>query len=321
MEGVSSSIPLDASSAPRMNPLVLGTLYCAVSTLGYTVANLCLCGLSTRTDQVWMLWIKESVSVVVVAPWILVQIVRRRYPLPTAGTLLALAIVGTAVQWLGNLGAIGAFAVVGIAVTIPIIYAVNLTGGAILGRVVLGERVTPRSALAILALVASISLLNWGADRTGLSSAAADKVRLAIAAACLAGVMYCVLGVSIRRLVGGAAVPSLVVLMITGMGTLTLAPLGLSRTGLAGLLAIQPAHLALILLAGVLNLVAFFSFTRALRLIPVVHANVLNATQVALAAVGGITLFSEQPSAMLVLGVSLTIVGICLIERTPAGNG
>ena len=73
--------------------------------------------------------------------------------------------------------------------------------------------------------------------------------------------------------------------------------------------------MALMLLSGVLNLVAFLSYTRALRLITVVHASVLSAAQVALAAMGGIWFFSEKPSPFLFAGVCLTIVGIFLIER------
>lgn len=47
----------------------------------------------------------------------------------------------------------------------------------------------------------------------------------------------------------------------------------------------------------------------------IVHANVLNASQVAMAAVAGLLFFAEEPSAHLILGICLTIAGTLLIDR------
>jgi len=316
MDGVSNS-PREASPGVRgADPLVLGTLYCTVSALGYTAANLCLCSLANVADQVWTLWVKESVTVAVVGPWLLYQVVRGRYALPSVKAIAVMATVGAAVQLLGNLNMLGAFGVVGLAVTVPLVYAVNLAGTAILGRAVLGERVTLRSALAIGSLIASITLLNLGAGSDGrVSVEELGNVRMAVAAACLAGAVYAVMTISIRKSVAGVMPLPMVVLIIPAMGTLTLGPLGLWRQGIQGLLSVQPQHFGLMLLAGTLNLVAFLSYTKALRVITALEANVVNAAQVAMAAVGGVLFFSEPPSGLLALGVALTILGIFLIER------
>ena len=46
-----------------------------------------------------------------------------------------------------------------------------------------------------------------------------------------------------------------------------------------------------------------------------VHANVVNASQVAMAAVAGMALFREPPNPWVLLGVGLTIVGHLWIDR------
>ncbi len=279
---------------------------------------MCLCSLANAADQVWTLWVKESVTVAVVGPWLLYHVVRGRYAMPSLKALAGLAVVGVAVQLLGNLSMLGAFGVVGLAVTVPVVYATSLTGTAILGRLVLGESVTLRSSLAIASLIVAITLLNLGAS--GESSVQdPGKARLAIAAACLAGVIYAVMTVSIRKSVAGLVPLPMVVLIIPAMGTLTLGPLGLWRDGIQGLVGHAPERLGLMLLAGALNLVAFVAYSQALRWIAAVQANVVNAAQVAMAALGGVLFFSEPPSPMLVLGVGLTIVGIFLIEQPAKG--
>ena len=69
------------------------------------------------------------------------------------------------------------------------------------------------------------------------------------------------------------------------------------------------------LASGVFNLLGFLLITKGLQLTTLVHANVLNASQVALAAVAGILFFHEPNNAWLVTGIVLTIVGIFHIGR------
>ena len=108
---------------------------------------------------------------------------------------------------------------------------------------------------------------------------------------------------------------SAVVVLITGVGVLVLGPLSVYRMGTAALLATPPMFFVWTTVAGVCNLVAFVALIRGLQLTTVVHVNMLNAAQVALAAVAGIFLFHETPDPWLILGVALTITGIVLIGR------
>jgi drug/metabolite transporter (DMT)-like permease len=138
---------------------------------------------------------------------------------------------------------------------------------------------------------------------------------LAVAAGCSAGVVYAVLSTSIRRTVTRDTRLSFLVFVITAMGVLTLGPLSFFRLGPENLLATPGEQWALMLAAGTANLVGFVAITKGLQFTTVVHANVLNASQVALAAVAGMLLFLEPPNPWLLVGVGLTVLGIVLIDR------
>ena len=72
--------------------------------------------------------------------------------------------------------------------------------------------------------------------------------------------------------------------------------------------------------AGVFNLIGFLAIIHGLQRTTVVHANVVSASQVAMAAVAGMALFHEPPNPWLLLGVGLTIAGILRFDR-PADGG
>jgi len=310
----SSRVPLG------LDPIVIGTACCVISALGYTATNICLRFLADHANQVQVICVKELVTVAVVGPWLLVRGCRGLPTWPRLPALVPLAVVGLATQLVANLGIIWAMSVVGLAVTIPTALGVSLAGSALLGRIFLGERVSPRAGAAVGLLIASIVLLKMGADR-GIQLMAIDPVRvgLGVGAACLAGATYAALTVVIRRSVTNDVSPNAVVLLVTGTGVLSLGPLSLWQLGFEGWAETPPGDFVIMLLAGSLNLIAFLAITKGLQLTTVVHANVLNASQVAMAAVAGLLLFAEQPSAQLVLGICLTIVGMMLIDR-PTGE-
>lgn len=277
---------------------------------------MCLCHLAKTADPVWTLAVKESVAVVAVGPWLLYHVLRGRYALPPLRALAGLVVVGVAVQVLGNLMMQGAFGVLGLAVTIPVVYAMNLASTATLGRIALGEVVTLRTALAIASLIVAITLLSAGTNGAADTTLGQlGSARWALVAACTAGVIYAAMTISIRKSVVGVIPLPIVVLIIPAMGTLTLGPYGLWRDGIDGLVSLQPEQWGMMLLAGTLNFIAFLAYSLSLRWIAAVQANVINAAQVAMAAVGGVLFLSEPPSNMLFVGVGLTIVGIFLIEQ------
>ena len=314
-----------------LRPVVAGTACCVVSALGYASAQICLRYLSKLdADPMWVICNKELVTVIVVGPWLLYRGSRGLTVLPPGRLLAALILVGLAVQLGANLGVQWALGVVGLAVAIPVLLGVMLTASALMGRTFLGERVSGRSVLAIGLLLAALALLGVATyavhhsapPQSARPSDAPDScpigpllLLLGIGAPCLAGAIYALLTITIRHSVTGAAPISTIVFITTLMGVLSLGPLSVFRLGTRQLLATPLEQIAWMLAAGTLNLIAFLAITKGLQLTTVVHANVLNASQVAIAAVAGTVIFAEPRTIWLLAGVGLTILGVVLIDR------
>lgn len=306
------------------NPTAVGTACCVGAAVGYTGVNLCVRLLTVRCDQLVLLLIKELVAVVLVGPWL---IWRWRRAWGSAGWRhgIALAVVGSLTQVGANLPVIWAMAVVGLAITITVCLGVNLVASALLGRILVGERVSRQSLWAIGLLIGSVIVLSVSAERTAQSHPLAHTLTqspwmslLAVAAVCGAGVIYGLLNVAIRQSVTERVPVGLVAFLVPGMAVVWLGPVCWWRLGLAGMFAMPLADLMLMLLCGLLNLLAFLAFIKGLELTSIVHANVLVASEVAMAAVAGVVLFGEAAGAALLLGVAMTLLGMLLIDHRPS---
>jgi drug/metabolite transporter (DMT)-like permease len=103
--------------------------------------------------------------------------------------------------------------------------------------------------------------------------------------------------------------------MITAMAIPTLGPYCFSRYGTDIFLSTTKEQWLLMLGAGVFNLLGFIALTTGLKHTTVVHGNVLNASQVAMAALAAMFFFHEPLTPGIIAGLVLTIVGIMLIDR------
>jgi len=325
MPGVNQSEPQAVPKAVGVDAATLGVGLCFFSAFVYATANVCLRSL-TANNPIWAICVKESVSVAVVGPWLVSLAICGVRVLPPWRSLGALVLAGLATQLGGNVLMQWALGVIGLAVTIPICVGVNLVTSALVGWLVLGEWVSRRSMAAIALLILAICCLSLGAG-TANQVVAQDTpaevgplwAALGVAATCLAGAIFAGLAITIRKTVTSAVSPAVVVLVITGMGPLTWGPLSYWQLGPDALWATPPDQFRLMLLAGLLNLIAFFSLTKGLQTATVVFANVVSASQTALAAVAGMFLFREPPNPALVVGVALTIVGLMLRDRPDRG--
>jgi drug/metabolite transporter (DMT)-like permease len=136
----------------------------------------------------------------------------------------------------------------------------------------------------------------------------------------LAGVVYASLSISMRRSSNLAIPQTTLLFIVAGIGVVTMWPISCYRVGVAGLLATSPQAWKWLLSAGFFNLIGFFGFAKGLQLTSVVHASVLNASQVAMSAIVGMIYFQEPRNPWLFLGVSMTILGIMLIDRPSAAD-
>ena len=308
---------------PRFDPTTLGTACCIGSATCYTAANICLRQLAGwEVHPAWVIAVKELVTVVAVGPFLLWLLLRGKLAFRNLKVLAVLVATGIGVQLAGNMSVQWAFGTVGLTVSTPTAMGVMLVASAVIGLVWLGERVTRQSVLAIALLILAISLLAVG---TGLGQSTATAANesspslgislLGVGAAALGGVMFATLAAAVRY-AGARETPiSVIVFVITGMGVIACGTISLNRLGLEGMAATPADRLSWMLASGVFNLLGFLLITKGLQLTTLVHANVLNASQVALAALAGILFFQEPNNVWLTVGIVLTIVGIFHIGR------
>jgi drug/metabolite transporter (DMT)-like permease len=318
--------------------VVAGTICGLISAVAYTAANLCLRAVA-NCDPVWVSCLKSVPTIVLVAPWLLILAGRGERILPPPRLLALIAAAGACGQLAGNVSFQWSLGIIGVAVAVSLTLGTMILSAAVLGRLLLHEPVTPRTAFSIVLLLAAIAALSLGAGeahrsvtdadnsgivqpaapRTGPSPAASGTSHLllisaGVAAALASGIAYTILGVAIRYAAGRGAPQPTTLMTVALVGLVSLGALSLARIGPRAMLETSPRDLWVMLAAGVFNAAAFVALTKALHLTSVVYVNVLNAAQAAMAAVSGAILFQEALSPGLLCGVALTIVGLLVMR-------
>ncbi|MEX0717480.1 MAG: DMT family transporter [Planctomycetaceae bacterium] len=311
-------------SAPRFGPAAQGAAYAVLSAVAYTGASLALNAAKRPNDFDWAIWVScvKAAPAAVVA-WVLVaRLAARGLPaLPPKEAVVPLLATGLFMQFGGNVMFQWALGLGGLALTVPLSFAALICAGAWLGRIILGEPVTARTALSIMLMLVAICLLSAGArasTRDVVADASLATVITAILAACCSGAAYGMNSVMIRRtLKRKVSIPATLVLL-SSSGIVWLGLLSLWRLGPEEIAGTTPREMGAMLAAGLMNAVAFFSVGGALRHISVVRLNLLNASQTALAAVAGVLFFAERVTPWLVAGTTLTVIGLAAlgIRRT-----
>lgn len=328
----------DPATPPAgVDPILLGTLFNVVSALGYTAANICLRDAARACDPAWVSCIKAAPTAVVA--WLIIS--RRAAvglpALPSAGRLPVLIATALVMQIGGNISFQWALPILGLSLSVPLVFGTLILGGALAGRMYLAEPIVPRTALAMVLLMAAIGVLSWGAEAArplggpqaapalvdGAAALAAIEapghdpwtIALASTITCFSGFCYAASSVVIRRLADVVPLSATIMVMST-TGVVSLGAISLWRIGWAGMAATTPHDWTTMLLAGVFNALAFFSLGIALERMPVTRTNLINASQVALSAVAGIVIFGEKPTVTVAAGIVLTVIGLALLGRS-----
>lgn len=317
------AVPPPASHRRRWSPLWVGSAWVLLAALGYTASNVFLRRTAVTTDPWWACAVRATPIMVLALVGMAWQARRGRAVWPTAGLWGPLIWAGLSSQIFGNVAFQHSLGVVGLALTVPLTFSTILVGGAILGRLWLHEPITLRAVLSMGLLSTAIAVLSLGAGEAGRSVLPAAEldpwtVGWALAAGCGSGIAYAATGVVIRKSVVAKVPLATVQFFISVSGVVVLGAWSAGQSGLAHLAATPRETLADLLGAGLLNYAAFYCFGEGLRRISVVHANALNSTQIALAALAGVAFFGEAPSAALVLGLMLTVVGLALMQSAMA---
>lgn len=311
------------------NSSTLGTLYCALSALGYTAFNICLRFVSDKADSTWINTVQASVGAAVFGVYLAWQASRGRRALPPLKDTLALLALGLITQ-AGGVLTIWSMSIVGVSITGTLQMGVMLAASAVLGLIVLGERVSWGQVAAIVMITASVIFFSTGAQLAG-EAAVGQPARhsvtplwalLGIGAGVLGGLAFAVLTVGIRKTVTDTSSPEAVVFLINFMGVAAFGPWCIYHLGLDGMIHTPPRDLGVMLAAGAMNLAGFLMVTMSLQKITVVRVNVINNGLVsALTVVAGIALFAEPWNRDIAIGILLSIAGTLLISlSTPAAD-
>ncbi|QDV67466.1 EamA-like transporter family protein [Rosistilla carotiformis] len=312
-----NAIPPQPIAAPIS--YTVGVIYCLLAAVGYTLANIAL-RQASDLDPILVTAAKAVPTMVGMAPGVFLLWNRGVVLAPqrsAIGYLIAGCLVG---QFVGNCSFQYSLSIVGLALAVPITLGTMVIGGAIFGRIFLGERVTTRSVIAIVVLILATAILSLGSGRSAVRD---DLTPLQIASGVIAvsisGLAFSFLGTMVRRsLLSGMAVAT--TMFVSGLiGTFGLSTIALMRVGPEGLAATTANQWLVMLAAGLFNLIAFFLLTVALQVVSVVVVNLLNVTQVAMAAIAGVLIFHERITQSMVIGVSLTIIGLMVLgkRKTP----
>lgn len=322
-----------------MNPSARGTLYCILAAASYTMMGICLRELSESCDPVWVNSVQALVGTTVFGIYLIFTSVRGRSAWPPLAVAVGLMILGIITQ-LGGSSYQWSLGVIGLAVGNPLNMGVMLVASALLGLLVLGERISWRGITAILLITISIFLLSRSAEATNQAVSATDatadatdsqsmdskeaatrsgslRIMMGIAAACFAGVAFAILTVGIRKTATEDTAPEAIVFYINAMGIVFLGPWAMMRLGLDGMMATSARDFGVMLATGTFNLFGFLFVTKALQLTAVVRVNIINsALTTALTVLAGIVIFAEPANRELVIGIILTLIGMVLISTS-----
>jgi drug/metabolite transporter, DME family len=301
----------------------LGTGLALVSAVLYTATNICL-KVVTNCDPYWVSCLKAFPTLVLAGVMVGWTTKQGRSGMPGRRVWLVLLAPGLLAHIGGNVGFQYGLGILGLATAVPLTFSVILVAGALIGRFWLGEPISLRSAGALVILCISVGVLGL---HTAIAKSAVDSqlpttVAMdswdkiwAVAVIIFAGFCYTVLGAVIRRTITGATGMGATLLIISIAGVVALGGIGGARLGLDGIFEIAAVDHQWMLLAGICNAAAFLMLTKALHIVPIAYVNVINASQVAMAALAGVAWFDEPSTLYLAGGLGLMVVGLVGMER------
>jgi len=327
------------SPHPSSRPLLLG-LFAAAT---YSVANLALRGLSkTDAGLGWDMWVAgtKAFPTFFIAVVLIAQRSRRGLSSFAAFHVVWPIVVAAFFNQLGgNLPFQMSLRMIGLSISVPICFASIICSGAVAGRIFLSDQVTFRNALSMALMVTSIVFLSAaaktrGADKepaatsknTAVSTVSAvtppaakptfaNSPTLGVFLSVLSGLCYGVSGVFIRRAVRSQMPVAATLFLFSAAGFLLLCPASLLLLPVTTISATAGQEWLTIAIAGTFNAIGFFAITHAMRSLTISRANVINASQNAMCAVGAMVIFNESLSPIGFVGLGLTIAGLLVLDR------
>lgn len=312
-----NSAGLAAELAPPVG-VVLGAALGLTAAAFYTASNIALRG-SVGVDPFLVTAVKSHPMLLLMGPFVVWMRLAGRTVATSWQMLPRLVCAAFIAHCVGNSCFQFSLGSIGLAASVPITLGSLIVGGAVFGRLLLLEPVRPRTLLSMVLIIGAVIVLSLPRSPASAITPEATEIPLGRGAwwAIGAGLSYAFFGVITRQtLTRGLSVPA-TMLTSAVVGSLTLTPFALWRLGWDPIQSVSVQQWLVMYAAGLFNWAAFVALTISLKALPVVAVNLLNATQVAMAAVAGIILFSENLSVTLVAGIALTCVGLLVL----AGRG
>ena len=313
--------PPAAQAAGAVDMVLRGTLLAVFSSFCYTASIIALRAVTDEGAD-WAAWVSclKAVPTVVVSSMVVAWKSARGTAIwPSRRMICALLVSGTAMQLLGNVGFQWGLSLGGMALTVPLSQASLLISGAVLGVILIGERVSRRSAAAMTVLIVAICLLSIDAESFARSVAGQGGGRLVlmtVTMGVLAGVGWGQSGVVIRPAAKTGISTAVTILLLSSTAIVVLGGGVLARRGGGWILEqTSPREFWISMVAGGFTTVAFFALTVALKHISIVRANLINASQIALTSLAGVLMFDEPMTRWMIVGTGLTIGGLLLMDR------
>ena len=311
-----------SSPAPSEHNAYFGMFLGMLAAVGYSCANLALRSVAIAHDPAWAIWVTciKAIPVCVVA-WVIIAFnqYRGQDSLPPRRLLVSMIAAALLMQFGGNFMFQWALGLGGLVLVVPMLFATLIISGAICGRIFVGDNLSTRTLFSMGLLILAIVVLSFGAsDATGRVSQDASMAAAigACVIAAISGTVYGANGVFIRHLRTVEELPlATSLVMFSTVGIITLGITSVFALGPERMLETTPRQWSMFSIAGWCNAGAFFALGAALRRASVNQVNLINASQNAMCAIGGVMFFSEPATDSLLIGCVLTIVGILLIDN------
>ena len=345
MPDPSEMTALQAKTNELVTPAVVGPtlLLGLLAASSYSIANLALRGLSkTDSGAGWDMWVagtKALPTLVVAVSLLLARRLRGQSSFTAWEFVWPIALAALFNQLGGNFGFQVSLRAIGLAIAVPICFASIICSGAVVGRLVLNDPVSIRTGISMGLMVASIVFLSAAAkSRTGDNSEEPEAtvsntaltpavgtespfrpaplgVPAGVAMSILSGLCYGVTGVFIRKAVRSQMPVEATLFIFSAAGLLVLCPLSLLLMPVQAIADSSCAEWFTIAIAGIFNALGFFAITHAMRHMTISRANVINASQNAMCAVGAVIVFEESLAITGLAGIGLTIAGLLVLDR------
>lgn len=341
IESPATALDTNTEATIAFRSLLLG-LFAAAT---YSVANMALRGLAKSDGGPgWDMWVagtKALPTFLIAVTLLSIRRLRGQTSFAAWEFVWPIAVAAFFNQLGGNFAFQMSLRAIGLAISVPICFASIICSGAIVGRTVLGDQVSIRTGIAMALMVASIVFLSTAAQSRSapapVNTAQSEDVEatddkalektmsqpkgqgLSVAAgvglSILSGLCYGVTGVFIRKAVRSQMPVAATLFLFSAAGFLVLCPISLTMLPLQEIARTRPTEWLTMATAGTFNALGFFAITHAMRHLTISRANVINASQNAMCAIGAVVVFNETLNGMGILGIGLTITGLLVLDR------